>query len=102
MKSQYTPVRANWGTLCVFFGCIVITSLFSTGVHGKNDTIYSMIATTAVLISISQCMYAGVTSLQYTYANLLESYHRFALHQKPSHCVALSCHNVPDMISHTA
>ena len=95
-------MRANWGTLCVFFACIVITSLFSSGVHWKNDTIYSMIATTAVLISISQCMYAGVTSLQYTYASILESYHRCTSHHGPKQCVAFSCHNVPNMISHTA
>lgn len=79
MKSEYTPVRANWGTLFVFFACIVATSLFATGVHGKNDNIYSMIATTAVVIGISQCMYAGITTLQYMYASALASYHRLVL-----------------------
>lgn len=60
------------------------TSLFATGVHTKNDNIYSMIATSAVVIGISQFAYAGLTTLQYTYANSLESYRRSVSHFLPA------------------
>lgn len=67
-RRSLTPVALNLGMVITFTMSLSATSLFSTGVHQSGDTVYSMIACTALITVVSQCSYYTITLLQLLYA----------------------------------
>lgn len=67
-RSDVTPVSTNVGIVFAFVASLCATALFSTGVHEGTDNVYSMLACTALVVLVSQCVYFAATTLQYAYA----------------------------------
>lgn len=67
-RGDVTPVATNAGIVFAFTVSLAGTALFSTGVHEGSDNVYSMLACTALVVLVSQCVYFAVTALQYAYS----------------------------------
>lgn len=67
-RGDVTPVATNVGFVFAFTVSLIGTALLSTGVHEHNDNVYSMLACTALVVLVSQCIYFAATLLQCLYA----------------------------------